>query len=80
MAEFAYNSLVNRSTGSSPFERVTGYKSRKPIGLPLPIDDRPSASIESCAQHLHDLHDGIRWQMAVNNANCKFAANLHKRF
>lgn len=29
MAEFAYNSLVNRTTRLSSFEIVTGYKSRK---------------------------------------------------
>ena len=35
IAEFAYNSLVNRSIGMSPFEVVHDYKPRKPIDLIL---------------------------------------------
>ena len=36
-AEFAYNNFVNRTTGCSPFEVVTGSKPRTPIDLiPLP--------------------------------------------
>ena len=35
-AEFAYNRSVNRSTGMSPFEVVSGYKPRMPIDL-LPM-------------------------------------------
>ncbi|XP_058068351.1 serine/threonine-protein kinase D6PKL2-like [Magnolia sinica] len=33
IVEFAYNSSVNRSTGLSPFEIVSGYKPRMPIDL-----------------------------------------------
>ena len=54
MAQFAYNTSVNRSTNSSKFEIVTGYKLRKPIDLLLPIVDWPSALAELFAQHLHD--------------------------
>lgn len=49
VAKFAYNSSVNRSTGLNPFEKVNGYKARKPIDLPFPIGDRPSTSAESFA-------------------------------
>ena len=33
IAEFAYNSSVNKSIGMSPFEVVTGYKPRMPVDL-----------------------------------------------
>ena len=80
VAEFAYNSLVNRSTGFSPFEIVTWYKPRNPIDLPpFPIGDWPSASAESFAYYLHDLHDYIHRQIVVSNDNYKSTAYLHKR-
>ena len=70
VAEFAYDSSVNRSTGLSPFEIVTGCKSRKPINLLLiPIGDRPSASVESFAQHVHDLHTEIQRHITRSNNN-----------
>lgn len=36
IVEFAYNSSVNKTTGMSPFEIVTGYKPRASIDL-IPI-------------------------------------------
>ena len=57
---------------------VIGYKPRKPIDLPLPIDNQPRALAESFAQHLHDLQDDIRWQIAVSN-DYKSVTDLHKR-
>ena len=33
MAKFAYNNSVNRSTGISPFEAITGTKPRLPVNL-----------------------------------------------
>lgn len=56
--EFAYNNSVNRSTGLSPFEIVTGYKS-KSIDLSLPMENRPNTLVESFTQYLHYLHDYI---------------------
>jgi len=72
VAEVAYNSSVNMSAGSSPFEVVTEYRPRKPIDLlPMSIGDRSSASADSFAQHLHELHEHIRRQIAISNENCK---------
>ena len=48
MAEFAYNSSVNRSTGHSPFEVVLGANPRKPIDLVvLPSSAHPSVEAEA---------------------------------
>jgi len=67
VAEFVYNNSVNRSTWLSSFEVVTVYWPRKPIHLlPMSIDDLPSALAESFTQHLHELHEHIRRQIAIN--------------
>ena len=50
IAQLAYNSFVNRSIGTSPFEVVHGYTPRKPLDL-LPISPhvRISESAEAFA-------------------------------
>ena len=68
MAEFAYNSFVNRTTGCSPFEIVTVLLPRKPIDLvPLLIEARPSAEAESFSKHICDIHDDVRRNIATSN-------------
>lgn len=48
-AESAYNSLVNRSIGMSPFEAVLRYGPRAPIDLiPISSIHRPFASTDLC--------------------------------
>ena len=60
VAEFAYNSSVNRFTGRSPFEIVTGLLPTKHIDLvPLPIEARPSVEVEAFSKHIQDLHDDV---------------------
>ena len=59
MAEFAYNSSVNRSTGVSPFQAYTDYQPRKPINLvPFPTAYRASESVGSGLDLL--WHLGLR--------------------
>ncbi|KAK8923695.1 hypothetical protein KSP39_PZI019139 [Platanthera zijinensis] len=80
IAEFAYNSSVNRSTGLSPFHIVSGYDPRKPIDLiPSPLESRPSESAESFAQHLHELHESVRRRIIMSNENYKAHADKRKR-
>ena len=79
-AEFAYNNSVNRSTGKSPFEIVTGYKPNQPIDLiPLPIHARVSEFAESFAQHVRDLHKEISQKIKLSNENYQNLANSRKR-
>lgn len=80
LVEFTYNSSVNRSTGKSPFEIVTGYNPRKPLDLvPLSASSRPSELAQSFAQHMHDMHDEIRNKITLSNASYKDAADLQKK-
>ncbi|KAK8933568.1 hypothetical protein KSP39_PZI015465 [Platanthera zijinensis] len=80
LAEFAYNSSVNRTTGLSPFHILLGYEPRKPVDLiPLPLESRPSESAESFIQHIHELHESIRKKIATSNDNYKAYADVHRR-
>ncbi|KAK8942371.1 hypothetical protein KSP39_PZI009407 [Platanthera zijinensis] len=80
LAEFAYNSSVNRTTGLSPFHILLGYEPRKPIDLiPLPLESRPSVSADSFVEHLHELHESIRKKIATSNENYKAYADISRR-
>ncbi|KAJ0969778.1 hypothetical protein J5N97_022655 [Dioscorea zingiberensis] len=62
-------------TGKSHFQIVNGLTPRQPIDLiPLPSDSRPSASADSFAQHIFDLH-----AETLSNASYKFAVDTHRR-
>ena len=79
MAEFAYNNSVNRSTGISPFEAVTGVRPRLPVDLvPLPVDARISADAESFFQHMQQVHDEVRRHISASNATYKQQADKHR--
>ena len=81
LAEFAYNDSVNRSTGWSPFEIVTGYHPRRPMDLiPLPTESRPSEHTESFAHFIHDLHAEICRKINLSNMQYKTSADIHRRF
>lgn len=60
MAEFVYNSSVNRSTGCSPFEAVMGINPRKPVDLlPLPASACSTAETKAFSKHILDIHDEV---------------------
>ena len=81
MAEFAYNSSVNRSTEVSHFQAYTGYQPRKPIDLALlPTAYRATKFVESFINHIHDLHAEIRKKINLSNENYKSAADVHHRY
>ena len=81
MAEFAYNSSVNKTTGFNPFEIVTGFKPRQPIDL-IPMAHhhyRVSDSASAFASHIRALHEEIKEKIMKNNANYKTSVDLHRR-
>ena len=68
MDEFAYNNLVNRSTGISPFEAVTSVRLLLPIDLvPLPVEARPCAEADNFITHMQQIHDEVRRHIAASN-------------
>ena len=68
-AQLAYNSSVNRSIGTSPFELVHGYTPRKPLDLlPMSPHVRISESAEAFARHIHDLHNEIHKKIQASNS------------
>ena len=81
LAEFAHNSFVNKTTGLSPFEIVTGFKSRRPIDL-VPIahhHSRVSDSASAFLSHICALHEEIRDKLNENNSDYKAVADLYRR-
>lgn len=74
--EFAYNNLVNHSTGKSPFEVVLDYTPLTPIDLaPFTLDYRASKPNHAFAQHIRDLHAKIQCKIVLGNKSYKLAAN-----
>lgn len=81
IAEFAYNSSINRSIGRSPFEVVTGLQPRKPIDLiNLPPSARSSAEAESFASHIREIHDDVKRKIALSNERYKANADVRRHF
>ncbi|KAK8942512.1 hypothetical protein KSP39_PZI008912 [Platanthera zijinensis] len=79
IAEFAYNSFVNRSTGMSPFQIITGYDPIKPIDLiDLPSTYRTSIFASSFAKHIHELHKEIRPKLTLKYESYKKVADQHR--
>lgn len=79
-AEFAYNCSVNRSTGLSPFEIVTGARPKLPIDLsPLPIASRICEGAEDFVKHMHDIHSEVRKRLVITSENYKRQADQHRR-
>ena len=81
MAEFAYNSFINRTICFSPFEIVTGFKPKQLIDL-VPIAHhyfRVLDSVSAFTPHIHALHKEIRYKIIKNNADYKASADLHRK-
>ncbi|KAI0491610.1 hypothetical protein KFK09_025870 [Dendrobium nobile] len=77
-AEFAYNSMVNRSTGKSPFSIVFTKISNLALDVAVLPKCKSLPASQFTAQYSRMLED-VHTQL--NNANQKYkaAANLHKR-
>ena len=81
IAEFTYNSSVNRTTGLSSFEIVTSFKLRQPIDLVLiaHYHFRVSDSASAFTSHIHALHEKIRDKIIQINTDYKVSADLYHK-
>ena len=79
-AEFAFNSLVNRTTRRTLFEIVYGQIPRRPLDL-APIDPHTRISQDgiSFAQHFRNMHHDIHHRIASQNERYKAAADVGRR-
>jgi len=80
IAEFAYNSSVNRTTCKSQHEIVYDFRPRQPIDLVPMVDHyRVSESVSSFITHMHELHKIINDKIKQNNFNYKLKADVRRK-
>ena len=81
IAEFAYNSSVNRTTGRTPFEILLGVQPKRPIDLmSLPPQARVSIEADEFLRHITEVHANVRRRIALNNEVYKASADRHRRY
>ena len=79
-AEFAYNSLVNRSTGKSPFVIVDCVPLKHALDLvPLLELPRVSQAAENMADRIQAMQEEVRQKLETTNAKYKEVANKKRR-
>jgi hypothetical protein len=79
-AEFAYNNLVNQSTGKSPFQVVYGTQLR---GVSKLRDSKKTAnsnaSVEEFVEAMKELHSRVKEPLLKSNQEYKRREDQHRR-
>ena len=79
-AEFAYNSMMNRSTGKTPFQVVYCQPPRHALDLvPLPKLPGMSIAAEHMADRIKAIQEEVRLNLEAANAKYKAAADRKRR-
>jgi hypothetical protein len=79
-AEFAYNNLVNRSTGQSPFQIVYGMQPRGVFELrDSEQTTTRSASAEEFTEAMKELHSRVKERLQNSSQEYKRRADQHRR-
>jgi hypothetical protein len=80
LAEFAYNSSLNRSTQAAPFEVVYGYKPASVTELiPLPVPAKAHPKALDMVTHMQQVHCEVKERIEASNAKYKTKADQHRR-
>ncbi len=77
-AEFAYNTLVNASTGMSPFYATYGFNPDTPASLHLPGDGQHEPAQARLAR-IKSIHDHVVENLKIAKARQADYANRHRR-
>ena len=74
--EFAYNSLVNRSTGKSLFAIIYCVPPKHALDL-VPLLELPGVSqaVENMANHIQTMQEEVRQKLEATNAKYEKAAD-----
>lgn len=76
-AEFAYNSMVNRSTGKSPFEIIYGKTPNHYLDLAkIPTSIR---KVEDVTATFEKIQKEVKKKLQESNESYKVAADAHRR-
>lgn len=80
MAEFTFNSSVNRSSSYNPFEIVYGNNPSSVSDLiALPMPKRVHPKVEDMANVMQQVHQQVKIKLEATNAKYKVAVDLHSK-
>ena len=78
LAEFAYNSSLNWTINTSPFEVVYGNKPLSVLDLaPLPLSKKENVRATEMTDFMQSVHAQVKERIEHSNANYKAAADIH---
>ncbi|KAK0599630.1 hypothetical protein LWI29_007117 [Acer saccharum] len=78
-AEFAYNSMVNRSTGKSPFQIIYTQQPKHTLDLvALPSLPGVTKAGENMAERIQQIHSEVKANLEMANEKYKEDADQHK--
>ena len=80
VAEFAFNSSINRSSSYNPFEIVYGNNPCSVIDLVAsPMPKRIHPKVEDMANVMQQIHQQVKIKLEAINAKYKAVADLHRK-
>ena len=70
--EFAYNCVVNRTTGYSPFMIVYGQQPNTALDLaPIPFTEKSNGNVEDIVSQMRAIHEDVRQRLESKTESYK---------